>query len=56
MSKRWAAVGILFAAAAIVFIGICIFQEGKNKALLSVGLWCNAVAFVIYCIAMRKRK
>lgn len=56
MTKQWRIVGMLLAAAAIVCIGICIFQEGQNKALLSLGLLCNALAFVIYCIAMRKKK
>lgn len=56
MSRYWRIVGMLLAVAAIVCIGICIFQEGQSKALLAFGLSCNALAFVIYCIAMRKRE
>jgi len=56
MSKLWKISGILLAAVALICIGICILQEGQNKALLPVGLSCNALALLIYCLAIKKRK
>lgn len=56
MLKFWKIFGILLAAIAIICIGICIFQEGKNKVLLSIGLLCNSLAFLVFCLTIRKRK
>lgn len=43
-------IGILIAIVGLVCLAVCIFQEGKNKILLNLGLLCNAIAFVISCI------
>jgi len=56
MLKLWRVFGILLAVIAIICIGICIFQEGQNKVLLSIGLLCNSLAFLIYCVTIGKKK
>jgi len=56
MLKLWKIFGILLATVAIICIGICIFQEGQNKVLLSVGLLCNSLAFLLYCLTVRKKR
>lgn len=47
---------ILIAIVGLVCLAICIFQDGKNQILLNLGLLCNSIAFVINCIANRKKK
>ncbi len=48
--------GIAFAIAGLICPALCIFQDGKNQILLNAGLMCNSIAFVINCIANRKKK
>ena len=48
--------GIAFALAGLICLALCIFQDGKNQILLNAGLMCNSIAFVINCIANRKKK
>jgi len=56
MLKLWRAFGMLLAVVAIICIGICIFLEGHNKVLLPIGLLCNSLAFLIYCLIIKKKK
>lgn len=49
-------IGILIAIVGLVCLALCIFQDGKNQILLNLGLLCNSTAFVINCIANRKKK
>ncbi len=46
---------ILFAAAGLVCIALCIFREGENQWLLAFGLLCNSIASLLYCLEKRKK-
>lgn len=48
-------IGIIFAALGLISFALCFFQQGENRGLLSAGFLCNAVAFLLYCIANRRR-
>lgn len=48
--------GIAFASTGLICLALCIFQDGKNQILLSAGLMCESIAFVINCIANREKK
>ena len=48
--------GIAFALAGLICLALCLFQNEKKQILLSAGLMCNSIAFVINCIATRKKK
>ncbi len=53
-SKRiMAIIGIIFSTIGLICISVCIFQQG-NKALLALGLMCNSIAFLLYCINRKK--
>lgn len=57
MKKRMVMIaGILFALAGLISIGLCIFQEGENQTLLSIGLSCNTIAFLLQGIVRRMSK
>lgn len=49
-------IGVLFALLGLICILICIFKEGKSTRFLSIGLACNSIAFIIYCIVYRRNK
>ena len=48
--------GLAFAFVGLICLALCIFQDGNNQTLLNAGLMCNSIAFVINCIANRKKK
>ena len=48
--------GIAFAIVGLTCLAVCIFQDGKNQILLSIGVMCSSIAFVINCIANRKKE
>lgn len=56
MLRFWKIFGILLVVIAISCFSICIYQEGQNKTLLSIGLLCNSLAFLIYCLTIRKKR
>ena len=45
--------GILLALAGLCFLSVCVFHEGKNQMLLSIGLLCNSVAMLLLFIVRR---
>ena len=47
---------LAIAFAGLICLALHIFQDKNNQILLSAGLMCNSIAFVINCIANRKRK
>lgn len=49
-------IGLLVAIVGLVCLALCIFQDGNNQVLLISGLSCNSIAFVINCIANRKKR
>ncbi len=49
-------IGLLAATVGLVCLVLSFFQDGKNQVLLFSGLSCNSIAFVINCIANRKKK
>lgn len=49
-------IGLVIAIIGLVSISLCIFQQGENQVLLWLGLMCNSIAFLLYCIANRKKK
>ena len=49
-------IGIALAVIGLVCFAICIFQEGDNQLLFNLGILCNSIAFLISCIARKKRK
>lgn len=54
--KRFLSViGMVLAIMGLVSISLCIFQQGENQVLLWLGLMCNSIAFLLYCIANRKK-
>ncbi len=48
--------GLLIAIVGLVCFALCFFQDGNRQVLLISGLSCNSIAFVINCIANRKKK
>lgn len=54
MTKWVRTTGILLEAVAILCFGLCIFREGQDKAYLAFGLLCNALAFLLYHVSVRK--
>ncbi len=48
--------GLLVAIAGLVCLAIHIFQDKNDQLLLILGLSCNSIAFMINCIANRKKK
>lgn len=48
-------IGLVIAIIGLVSISLCIFQQGENQVLLWLGLMCNSIAFLLYCIANRKK-
>lgn len=48
--------GITFSLVGLICLALCIFQDGNNQLFLNAGLMCNSIAFVINCIANRKKK
>lgn len=47
---------ILLSLTGLVSLAVCIAQPGENQVLLWLGLMCNSIAFILYCIANRKKK
>ena len=54
--KLLTVIGILLFLIGLVCFALCIAQEEKNTALLSIGLICNSVGFVLTGIVQRKRQ
>ena len=55
-SKILTVIGILLHLIGLICFAICIVQTGKNTALLTTGLACNSIAFVINYIIQRTKR
>lgn len=54
MTKALTILKILLMIAALICFGLCVFREStRNKALLTLGLGLNAIAFLIHLYMTR---
>ena len=47
---------IILSITGIICLSASLAQEDKNQVLLSVGLICNSISLVMWCITSRKKR